>query len=248
MTDATLTSGERQRIWLYFLDTRLRYAFVALFLGLVFVGLSPGKVLLLFGLAWLGVALILETRRPSDREVDELFDRDLQSLVQNALRSLDPPPDAQPPLALYGPVERGAAPQSRFLVRPRAGKDSRLRSPVICAVILVPMDDQLGLYSCQHDCLEGLTSQVSVEEHHYRDVVTVRLEEDVAVSANKGRRPSTGPLRPTQVFSLELTNGRRLSVPVSAAWQGEQASGGGPQATALEKTAQAIRTLMRDKR
>jgi hypothetical protein len=114
------------------------------------------------------------------------------------------------------------------------------------------MEDYLGIYSCRHDSLNGLTSQAAVEEHHYRDVVTVRLEEDVEVSAlppnHSYRRGGAGAHSPTQVFSLEFTNGRRLSVPVSITWQEEPEGGAGPLPTGLEKTVLAIRALMRDKR
>jgi len=239
-------SDERRRLWLYFLDLRLRYAVVVLLLGLVLVELLVGKALLLAGILWLSGALVLNARRPSDQEVDELLSRDLKSLVPKALAGLDPPEMLAAPLALSGPVERSATATGSLFVRPRAGRDGGLRSPVNHAVILVPMEDQLGIYSCEHDSLTGSTSQVAVEEHHYRDVVTVRLEEDVEVSASSGHDRRTAA--PTQVFSLELTNGRRLSVPVSVAWQEESPGGERPLPTGLEKTVLAIRALMRDKR
>lgn len=224
MTQTTSDSEARRRLQLYFLDLRLRYALAVLFLGLVLVDFLLGKALLLGGLAWLGGTLALKAKRPSEREVDELLSRDLESLVQKAMRSLDPPEHEMQaaPLALFGPVE----PDGR----------SR-RSPVNRAVILVPMEDQLGVYSCQHDSIRDLTTQVSVEEHHYRDVVTVRLEQGGEALAGA-----------TQVFSLELANGRCLSVPVSVAWQEGRTSGAGAQPTSLEKTVLAIRALLRDKR
>ncbi len=250
MTPASLTSDERQKIRLYFLDTRLRYAVGVLFVGLVLVELSVGKLLLLAGLLWLGAALVLATKRPSDGELDDLLSHDLQTLVEKARQSLAQEQEVAPPLAIFGPAESAAPAHNR--VPRRTGKDGRPRSSLNQAVILLPMEDQLGIYSCLHDSLSGLTSQISVEEHHYRDVVSLRFEENVEVAAMPAHQPppgvGIGTRVPTQMLSLELTNGRRLSVPVSVVWQGETTEGGGQVRTGLEKTLLAIRALMRDKR
>lgn len=242
------SSGERAGLRLYFLDLRLRYALAVLLLGLILVETCLGRTLVLAGLLWLGVALLLAVKRPSDQEADELLAGDLKSLVQKALRSLGPHEMMASPLALFAPAEPGMRSNSRLFVRCRAGRDGRSRSPVNRAVVVVPMEEQLGVYSCQHDSLSGETTQVSVEEHHYRDVVTVRLEEDVEVSGGAGQQPEQKARRPTQVFSLEFTSGRRLSVPVSVAWQENVAGGEGSQPTRLVKTVLAIRALMRDRR
>jgi hypothetical protein len=223
--DTIPTPDERRRISLYFGDLRIRYALGVLFLGVLLAELAVGKALLAVGILWLVGALALGTRRPSEQEVDALFSRDLKALVDKAVRSL---PQEQgmraAPLALYEPAET------------RQGRKERgHRSPVNRVVVLLPMEDELAIYSCQHDFLTGLTSQVSVEEHHYRDVATVRLEQDVEAG---------GAQRPSQMFSLELTSGRRLTIPVSAVWQEERTE----SPTGIERTVQAIRALMRDKR
>jgi len=59
MTPHPLTGDERNRIRLYFLDSRVRYGLVLLVLGLVLVQTTPGEILLFAGLTWLGVALAL---------------------------------------------------------------------------------------------------------------------------------------------------------------------------------------------
>lgn len=241
------SSGERAGLRLYFLDLRLRYALAVLLLGLILVETCLGRTLALAAILWLGVALLLTVKRPSDQEADELLASDLKSLVQKALRSLGDHEMMAAPLALFAPAEAGVGKRGLF-VPCRAGRDGGSRSPVNRAVVIVPMEDQLGVYSCHYNSLNGETTQVSVEEHHYRDVVTVRLEEDVEVSGGSGQPPEKKARRPTQVFSLEFTNGRRLSVPVSAAWQENVEGGEGPQPTGLEKTVLAIRVLMRDRR
>lgn len=252
MISALLASEQRRRIWLYFVDLRVRYALVVVFLALILVETSLGKGLLLIGLAWVGGALVLSQRRPPDQELDELFSRDLEAHVEKAVKHLEPREKEMQaaPLALYGPVEQDTPSYYRLFTRPKTGRDNGRRSPVNRVVVLVPMEDHLGIYSCHYDSLRDITSQVSIEEHHYRDVVSVTLEADLEVSDGLQRRQyqtlKGESYLPTQVFSLEFTSGRRLSIPVSVRRrsEGEEAS----LPTELDKTVHAIRVLLRDKR
>jgi hypothetical protein len=232
MISAIPQSDQQRKIRLYFLDPRLRYTLVPLVLGLALVEVSVGKLLLLLGFAWLGAAFLLDRVRPSDQEFEELLLRDIEPLIEKARQSLDPRDDEMqaPPLVLHGPIELGAPAFREFLTRPRTGKDGARRSPVNRVVILFPLEDHLGIYSCQRDSLNDRIEQVSVEEHHYGDVVWLALEKD--------REPASGQeASARQIFSLELKSGKRLSVPVA----------GTPEAS-MEKTVRAIKVLMRDKR
>jgi hypothetical protein len=254
MIQTILDSDERRKIWLYFLDLRKKYALFVFFLGLILVETQFGKMLLFLGLLWLGGALVLAMKRPSDQEIDELFSRELETLVQKALQSLRPPEHGirAAPFALYGPADLDTWRFKRPFSRPRMGTEGNYRSPVNRATILVPMEGQLGIFSCQHDSIDGLTSQVSVEEPHYRDVVAVRWEENVAVSTipknprDRGEAEAAKARNPTtQVLSLEFTNGRRFFVPVSVALQGSEGGAGRSQG-GLDETVMALRVLMRD--
>lgn len=243
MTAQPLTAEERDRIRLYFLDSRLRYGLILLILGLVLVELTLGKILLFAGLLWMGAAMALAAKRPSEEDLDRLLSRDLGSLIETATRALDRPDDEiqVPPLALLSPSPLAAQAPDLRSARPRTGRDGRPRSPVNRAVILLPMEDQLGLYSCDRNAVTGQISNVSVEEHHYRDIVSVQMEEDVSGVSDPARRK-------TQRLSLELTNGRRVEAPVTAAWQRPNGGGTALGPTDLEKTLAAIRVLLRDKR
>jgi hypothetical protein len=229
----SLSIDDRRKIWLYFLNLRIPFAFAALFVGLVFVEHRAGMALLLFGVGWLGAAVLLGTKRPADQVIDALLSRDVKSLVHKALHSLDSGDSVlrAAPLALLGSAEKGVS-VGDPLIRPREGMDGGLRAPVNRAAILVPVEDHLWIYSCRLDSLNGRVSKVAVEEHHLRDVVTVRLEEQDRI----------------QVLTLELTNGRRLSVPASTAWRSEGVAGDGALSNRLDDTLVAIRTLLRDKR
>ena len=246
MTSTILQSEQQRKIWLYFLDLRLRYALILLFLGLVLAERTFGKLLLVIGLAWVVAALMLDRSRPSDQELEELLTRDVDPLVEKAMQDLDPGDREMraAPLVLRGPVDVDVPAYYQFFTRPRAGMDGGRRSPVNRVLIALPLEDRLGIYSCHRDSLKDQTSQISVEEHHYRDVVSMTLEKDREISAGRANR--TAPVN--RLFSLELTNGRRLSIPVSAGQPVEAAEGEGPQRTGLDMTVRAIQTLIRDKR
>lgn len=235
MTES-LTSGDRKRVQHYFVDPRKRLALVVLFLGLVLIELVAGKLLLLAGFFWLLVGLAIEAKRPSDEEVDALVSRDVQALVQEAMRRFAPRDDEirAAPLALLGTEDHRLHASHSLLAKSRTGRDGTRRSTLNQVVILLPMEDQLGIFSCLHDSLMGVSLRVSSEEHHYHDIVTLGLREDIRSTRSR------------QVFSLELNNGRHLSFPVSVAWQ--EGRGSSSQHSGLEQALLAIRTLMRDKR
>jgi len=244
---STVLQSERQRkIWLYFLDLRSRYALVVLFFGLVLAEGSFGKLLLLLGLAWLGGSLVLDRARPSDQELEELLSEDAEPIVEKAMQDLDPGDQEvrAAPLVLRGPIDIDAPAYYQLFARPRIGRDGGRRSPVNRVVIALPLEDRLGLFSCHRDSLKDQTSQVSIEKHHYRDVVSMTLEKDVEAVA--GRAKESGPAN--QIFSLELTNGKRLSLPVSVGKPLVGAEGEGPQRASRDMTRRAIQALSRGAR
>ena len=238
MISTILESEPQRKIWLYFLDLRIRYAPVVLFLGLVLAERAFGKLLLVLGLAWLGGALMLDRARPSDEELEDLLARDADPLVEKALEDLGAGDQEMraAPLVLRGPIELDAPRYYQLFTRPRAGKDGGRRSPVIRVVIVLPLEDRLGIYSCHRNYLMDQTLQVSIEEYHYRDVVSMTLERDAEAAAGSANGAAPG----NQILSFELTNGRRLSIPV---WVGKEV-----QRTSLYMTMRAIQALLRGAR
>ena len=254
MTAHLLTGNERHRIGLYFFDPRLRYGLTLVLAGLVLIELPLGKLLLLCGLTWLGAGLALAAQRPSDEELDQLLSSDLDTLVENATRSLDRSEDEVqvPALALLSPSPLVAESPSIISYRWRTGRDGRRRSPVNRAVVLIPMEDQLGIYTCDQNSVTGRISSISVEEHHYRDIVSLRMEGDLAPAEVPPQRSGLGSRgvvpSAAQRLSLDLTNGRRVAVLVASAWRQPGAGGGALGPSEVEKTLTAIRALMRDHR
>jgi hypothetical protein len=245
--------GKRDSIALYFADARLRYAAALLVLGLIVVELPLGKLLLLLGVIWIAVALILAARRLPDADLDRLVACDLGPLVEQAVRALDRPDDEiqAPPLALLSPLPLAAGIPGQRLLRARTGRDGRLRSPVNRAVVLVPMEDRLGTWCCDLSSITGEIANLAVTEHHYRDIVSLRMEQEMAPAAGAAAVITPSPGRaaryPTQQLTLELTSGGKVAIPFGVACQlGDRESALAP--TELEKTLAAIRALLRDKR
>jgi len=223
--------AKRSLLRLYFLDLQTRYALTLLLASLIVIEFGLAKALAAVALLWLAAALLLALKRPSNREVDDLLADDLKLLVKRALRDLDDPETMAAPLALFSPVDSAVQDAGAFVGR-RVGPDGRIRSPIHRGIVIVPMVDALGIFSCQHDALNGEITQVTREKHRYRDVLTVRLEEDLG----------------TRSFVLELAGGRRLAIPVSATWQEDDAGDDGPVSAGLEKTVRAINALKGEER
>lgn len=250
---ARSSADDRRRVRLYFLDLRPWLAVGVLFLGVLLGDLWVGKILLTAGLVWAGAAVLLAVVRPADADLDALLAGDLQSMVGEALRRFqlaDLGMQYGTPFAMLGPAPAVAG--SARIRRLRLGRDRRARAPVNFVTIVVPMEQRLGIYSCEHDSLTGWTGRVVVEEHQYSEVASLRLEETVQASGAPEVSPQSAAGTAgvaTQVFSLDFTNGRRLSVPVTMAWQGSSRSAGGAATlTDLEKTVVAVQALMRDSR
>ena len=243
MTATEIFPELRDKRWWYFADFRLRYALALLFLGMVFINSNLGKLLLLFGLAWIGGSLFLRRLRPPEEEVDGIFAQETDALVAEAARRfrVEDQELRVRPLILRGPMERNIPDYYRFLSGPRTGRDGRRRSPINRVVILLPMESRLGIYSCQCDLLRYSTSHVSMEEHGYKDVVSLRLEQHSAENDVKSF-DGTAPID-SQVLTLELANGKKLAFPVA---EGRTAEGADEEeVSSLEKTMRSIQTLLR---
>lgn len=231
----------RDKRWWYFVDLRLRYALALLYVGLALANFPVGKLLMLFGLMWIGGSLFLRRLRPPEEEVDGLFAQETDTLVADAARRfrIEDQDLRVKPLVLRGPIERNIPDYYRFLSGPRTGRDGRRRSPMNRVVILLPMEGRLGIYSCQCDLLRYSTSLVSLEEHGYKDVVSLKLEQRSADDDVK-TVDGTAPID-SQVLTLELANGKKLAFPVAEGRGGA----GEEEVSSLEKTMRSIQALLR---
>lgn len=242
MTAMEMALDTRERVWWYFLDVRLRYAFALLFAGMVLVDSSDaGKVMVGVGLIWITASILLTRSRLPEPEVDRLLSEDIDSLIRDAERRfrVEDQELRVEPLALLGPVETNVPTSYQYLTSPRTGRDGRLRSPVNRVVILVPMEGRLGIYSCYRDFLRGLTSQVTVEEHNYKDVVSVKLE----TLSDREKVKSFDTPEHSQVLILELSNKTKLTFPVLGG-KPDQDGQEERTITGAERTMRAIQALI----
>ena len=147
MSDLSLSSEERQKIRFYFLNLRWWVACGLLFAGLVIIDTCPGMALALIGLVWLLGALWIRARKPKAEEIEELFSKELRALVPKAIGSFDTAEEelVAAPLSLWGPTEPGDLAAGPSPARQPAVRIAR--SPVHRAVILLPMEDHLGIFS-----------------------------------------------------------------------------------------------------
>jgi hypothetical protein len=245
MTVAEIAPGVRDQVRLYFFDIHLRYAFATLFVGLVLVPSNVGIAMVILGLIWLVASSLLTRSRLPEPEVDRLLSEDADALVADAQRRFRVEDEELKikPLVLVGPVEPNVPSLYESWLGPRTGRDGRRRSPINRVVILVPMESCLGIYSCCRDFLRNATSQLTIEEHNYRDVVSLKLETLSGRTQVKSLDSVSQKQEYAQVLSLELGNQRKLIFPVSS--EGREAGAEDEQPpTGTERTMRAIQTLL----
>lgn len=245
MTAAEITPEVRDKVWWYFFDVHLRYAFAILFVGMVLVPSDVGIAILVLGLIWLVVSSLLTRSRLPEAEVDRLLSEDIDVLIADAQRRFRVEDEELrvKPLLLVGPVEPNVPSLYESVIGPRTGRDGRRRSPVNRVVIVVPMESRLGIYSCCRDFLKNVTSQLAIEEHNYKDVVSLRLETLSGKPQVKSLDPTSQSQEYAQVLSLELSNRKKLTFPVSCELPEERTNDEQPL-TGTERTMKAIQTLL----
>lgn len=242
MTAMGMTEQTRERVWWYFFDVRLRYAYAVLFLGMAIAQSELGRGLVGLGLVWITGSILLSRSRLPEPEVDRLLSEDINALIEDAERRfrVEDQEVRIPPLVLLGPVEANVPTSYQYLTGPRTGRDGRRRSPVNRVVILVPMEDRLGIYSCCRDFLRGETFQLTVEEHNYKDIVSVKLE--TLTDRDKVKSFDAAPPEHSQTLTLELNNKTKLTFPILGGKPGE--GGEEEPVTGAERTMRAIQTLL----
>lgn len=190
---------------------------------------------------------------PTDSQIDEWLNEDVQALRGKALQMLDlEESDIQVtrPLQLAGPLLHDTPHVRREHLRYREGRDRAYRVSVISVLILLPTKDYLGVFRCIQDSIRNETYQAEATEYAYRNVVAVKFGEETDVFKGKEEnwlKTRNGRLvLPGQFFSISISNGERFGVPVRAR-VAEDRPTSEPPMTELDQMVRAIRKLLQPK-
>jgi hypothetical protein len=242
----------RRRMTLYFARLRLKPLLFLAVATFVLGGFSETLLLVGLGvcLAYVLLLIWLWMARPSDGQMDVWLAEDLRSLRRRAMVKLDLATLDEDPFEIVGPFLQVTDHIRPKNIKGRRGRDGVFRLSVNRVLILFPTEHHLGIYSCVFDSLRDTAFHINAKEYAYRNVVAVSCGEDAEVfdgdQARQYELPDGRAIVPTQVFSLSVSSGETLRVPVRARLAQENHRGL-PPATELDKVVSRMRAMLRAK-
>jgi len=228
------------------------FAWLLLGVGVLVVlaGLAGGGgtyILLGILMAAGGGALIYNSMgtRPSDAQVDQWLEEDIQALIPKALSKCGLTEDELigDPLAIRGPIYWEVTGVNEADLVFRKGEDGLARFGVYDVSIIFLTDQRLTAYKCYFNFLKNVALNESTTEYFYQDVVSVSTRE-ISTSYTL---PDNKKLVSAQAFAVQVPSGDAISVVVSAA-KLEELTGARLPSTGAEKAVEVIRTMLRSKK
>ncbi|MCA9996997.1 MAG: hypothetical protein KDE56_14665 [Anaerolineales bacterium] len=183
---------------------------------------------------------------PSDKEVDQWFQEDVQKIVEQSLGKLglDESLLVREAIPITGPIlwdVNGVAKEDLLW---KKGKDDILRFAVNHITVLQFTDQVIAAYSCDFNFVKNVTLNDATNEFHYLDIVSVSTKED----STSYTLPTGVSLTHSQAFRMSVSSGDTINIVIGAAELGKITGGGKVPTTAAEKAIQVIRTMLREKK
>jgi hypothetical protein len=188
--------------------------------------------------------------RPSHEQIDAWLAEDLAQLAPRALRKLDLDEEdivTDGPLRIIAPIlwSTHGVPESEtklFRVEKR-GKQKVARYAIHHVTAIILTKDHLGAYWADFNFLRNAFLNEHAQEFHYRDVVSVSLQEDSTnLTLTTGQK-----MVHAQQFRLSVTSGEHISVVVGSR-EIEEATGAKQDTDSVEKVVRAIRKMLRERK
>jgi len=179
---------------------------------------------------------------PTDKQIDEWLNEDIQIILKSkplGKLGIDESQLVAESLAIPGPVfwvERGV--DANEIVW-KKGKDNYHRYSVWVLQLFVFTENFLGSYKCTYNSIRNAVVNESSNEFFYKDVVSVKTEED---SSNLTLKTGQAMVH-AMAFQLNLSGDKvrvfinNNSAQISPEWTGK-----------IDSAVQAIRTMIRQKK
>ncbi|MBU6998739.1 MAG: hypothetical protein HXS41_13365 [Theionarchaea archaeon] len=207
----------------------------------------PGSVAALIGLlmvlAGIVGAISSSSGKPTDRQVDEWLEEDKEMLEQFASDRLGTEEEQmiREPLRVFKPVFWNIEGIDSTEILTKKGVDGLTRFSVWEAAIFHLTDKYLGSYHAAYNFLNGKTANERTEEFFYQDIVKVGTAEE-SVILKDGTK-----FTDAENFVIKVSSGDSISVRDITFKLGQRGTQSVPT-TPLEKTVQALRTVLREKK
>jgi hypothetical protein len=182
--------------------------------------------------------------KPTDAQMDEWLNGDIQKIKHDAFKKLDLVDeqvvgDPNDPILVVGPS------RSSLLA---VGKDGIIRFSIYDVLIVHLTDFHLAAYKCTLDLATGTVKSESTQEYHYTDVVSVSTRTDntdiFAVMVN-GEQKSIASY---QNFALSVASGEQIQVAIAFPQIEDIVKSGRLAPTGAEKAIKVIRARLREKK
>lgn len=182
--------------------------------------------------------------KPSDEQIDNWRNSDLERIKKESLDKLDLLPNQvignpDEPIMVVGPSAGANA---------ALGKDNIIRFSSHDVVIVYLTDYHLAAYSCTIDLSKGLPTHESTQEYHYTDVVSVATQTDNSRIFKVKVNGEDKPLANYQKFALSVASGERIEVAVSFPQIDDVIKNARLAPTGAENAVKMIRARLREKK
>lgn len=243
---------KRELIRKYFKPFPRAEAWVTVFGALVLFGgiaaaVSPGIAEAASGVIIAGIGTVglvsYNKGLPTDQQIDQWLEEDRQVTMKKALDRLGTLKEEtlKDPLEMTKPVYWNVPGLSNPDVRMKRGKDGLLRFSAWEVAIFNLTDKYLGVYKAVLSMMSGATLNDRTEELFYRDIVKVGTAQESYVLADGTK--VTG----AESFVLTVSSGDSIGVRDVTPKLEERGLRVVPTSS-MEKTIQAIRTMLREKK
>jgi len=194
------------------------------------------------GIGVLGIVIYLKGK-PTDKQMDNWLNEDLKMVEKVALNRLGTVEEEaiKEPLVIYKPVLWNIPGIPPDEVMMKKGKDGLARFSIWEVAIFHLTDKYLGSFHAYLNFLVGKTVNESTEEFFYKDIVKVGTAQE-SVLLKDGTK-----ITDAESFVLKVSSGDSVSVR-DITFKLEEKNIKTIPTSPIEKTIQAIRTMLREKK
>lgn len=179
--------------------------------------------------------------KPSDQQMDNWLNGDVQRITQEGLQKLDLELSQllRDPIIVIGPSRNAAA---------RMGSDSILRFTQYDVVCVFLTNYHLAAFNGRLDMRDGVLTRESTQEYHYSDVISVatRTESSETFTLVVDGQHKSIPL--FQEFALSVASGEQIRVVTAFPNLENYVQKGKMPVTGADQAISAIRARLREKK
>jgi hypothetical protein len=225
--------------------------FLGVIVGIAGILVHVGLIAVAAILVVIGIVGLTALRKPSDQQMDQWWQQELESLKKKALSKVgfDSADCIADPVSVWGPrVENtGGVP-----LQLKKGSDGIVRFNPVDVSIINFGEHQLVGYQTSYDRFTGNPLQEETNEYFYKDVVSVTTKTDTTSrDVIVGKEKRRVQLKNSETFRLTTSGGTEITVFLrdeALLEEVKQAKGGTLPTTQAEQAVASVRRMLRDKK